>query len=36
MAVVDELRLVVELSEEMDETTDVEVVVLSEVDDEES
>lgn len=36
MEVVEELKLVVELSEVMDETTDVEVVVLSEVDDEES
>jgi len=36
--VVEELKLVVELSEVMDETTDVEVVVLSEVmvDDEET
>ena len=38
MEVVEELKLVVELSEVMDETTDVEVVVLSEVmvDDEET
>ena len=38
MEVLEELKLVVELSEVIDETTDVEVVVLSEVivDDEET